>query len=148
MPLALFSYCHWQLHPTNNPGGTQYKRPYGNVLQTWIAKSASWYINDPLFYAKFGIWMDRFSKFSPIWAKIGSNLTKFEKKKSGNFGQNLAQNRTDWYINGMMPPSGMCLPKPKLRTPLQQPMVCFKFNLQLKFFHIWLMFWCIKSIYM
>ena len=29
-------------------GGTQYKRPYGDVPPTWVAKSASWYMNDPL----------------------------------------------------------------------------------------------------
>ena len=29
-------------------GGTQYKRPYGNVPPTQVAKSASWYVNDPL----------------------------------------------------------------------------------------------------
>ena len=29
-------------------GGTQYKRPYGDVSPTWVAKSASWYLNDPL----------------------------------------------------------------------------------------------------
>ena len=34
--------------------------------------TASWYIADPLFYAKFSIWVGRFSKFYP-------NLLKFEK---------------------------------------------------------------------
>ena len=35
--------------------GTQYKRPYGDVPPTWVAKSASWYMNDPLFNTKFCI---------------------------------------------------------------------------------------------
>ena len=29
---------------STTPGGTQYKSPYGDVLQTWVKKSASWYI--------------------------------------------------------------------------------------------------------
>ena len=29
-------------------GGTQYKRPCGDMLPTWVGKSASWYMNDPL----------------------------------------------------------------------------------------------------
>ena len=33
---------------TPGEGGTQYKRPYGDVPQTWVAKSASWYMNDLL----------------------------------------------------------------------------------------------------
>ena len=28
--------------------GTQYRRSYGDVPPTWIAKSVSWYMNDPL----------------------------------------------------------------------------------------------------
>ena len=36
-------------------GSTQYKRPYRDVPPTWVAKSASWYLNDPLKNAKFGI---------------------------------------------------------------------------------------------
>ena len=36
-----------------------------DVPQTWIAKSASWYINDLLFYAKFGMseWVDFYKIF-------------------------------------------------------------------------------------
>ena len=30
------------------PGFSQYKRPYRDVLSTWVAKSAPWYMNDPL----------------------------------------------------------------------------------------------------
>ena len=44
-------------------GGTQYKRLYGDVPPTWVAKSASWYINDPLFCAKCGLWIGPFFKF-------------------------------------------------------------------------------------
>ena len=29
-------------------GGCQYKRPHGDMLPTRVAKSASWYMNDPL----------------------------------------------------------------------------------------------------
>ena len=29
------------------PWGTQYKRPNRDVPPTWVAKLASWYINDP-----------------------------------------------------------------------------------------------------
>lgn len=40
--------------PLLHPGrGTQYNTPYGDVPPYWKAKSASWYINGPLFYAKF-----------------------------------------------------------------------------------------------
>ena len=40
-------------------------------------------------------WVDfqNFPKFEP---KLDSNLNK----KNGNFGQNLAKNRMDWYMNG------------------------------------------------
>ena len=27
-------------------GDTQYRRPYGDVPPTWVAKSATWYMND------------------------------------------------------------------------------------------------------
>ena len=76
-------------------GGTLYKRPYGDVPPTWVAKSASWYISDPLQNAKFGIWMINFSKFSQIWA----NLKKFGKNRVILL-KNLAQNWADWYKNG------------------------------------------------
>ena len=39
------------------------------------------FIDDPLFYAKFYIWMGRFSKFPQILAKIDPNLRKREKKR-------------------------------------------------------------------
>ena len=109
---------------------TQYKRPYGDMPPTLVAKSASQYINNPLFYAKYGIWMGQFfqisknlsqNKFKKIWKK---------KKGGGNFGQNSAQNRADWYMNGSLflgklvlvwikfqIPSGTSLPKPNLSYP-------------------------------
>ena len=41
---------------------------------TWVAKSASWYMNDPFKNAEFGIWMGWFFKifpnFSQIWLKL------------------------------------------------------------------------------
>ena len=48
------------------PRGTQCKRHYRDVLPTWVAKLASWFMNDPyktqnLVYE----WVD-FSKFSQI----------------------------------------------------------------------------------
>ena len=57
-------------------GGTQYKRPYGDMPPTWVAKSASWYLNDPLKSAKFGIWMSRFFKIFP---NLSQNWLKFKK---------------------------------------------------------------------
>ena len=49
-------------------------------------------MNDPLWNAKFGMWMGRFVQ---IWAKIDSNLRKFWKK-SGDFAQNLGQLVYEW----------------------------------------------------
>ena len=72
------------------------KRPYGDVPPTWVAKSASWYINDPLcrnWYMNGSIFQF-FQKFEPNWF----NLRKLEEKKSGDFGQNLAL----WYMNGSL----------------------------------------------
>ena len=48
-------------------GGSQYKRPYGDVPPTWVAKSASWYMNDP--FIKCKIWYVNgsvFKNFSQI----------------------------------------------------------------------------------
>ena len=82
-------------------GGTQYKRPYGDVPPTWVAKSASWYINDPLldsyFMQNLVYEWDFFFKFEPNWFKFKEIL-----EKSGNFGQNLVQNQADWYMNGSL----------------------------------------------
>ena len=56
--------------------GTQYKRLYGDELLTLVAKSASWYINNPLFYAKF--WYRNGS----IFLNLSQNLKKIEKKRA------------------------------------------------------------------
>ena len=82
-------YFWKKLPPHPGGGGTQYRRPYGDVPQTWVAKSAFWYMNDPLFDAKFDIWMGYFVKIFPNFSQ---NWLKFKKiwKKLGNFGQNLA----------------------------------------------------------
>ena len=44
-----------QLWMIRGEGGTRYKRSYRDVLPAWVTKSASWYMNDPLKSAKFGI---------------------------------------------------------------------------------------------
>ena len=78
---SAFAYtllCNYNYGYHNEGRGCWYKRPLGNIWQTWVAKSASWF-NGPLFYAKFGIWMSRFSKFPQIWTKISSNFRIFEK---------------------------------------------------------------------
>ena len=54
-------------------GGTQYKRPYKDVPPTWVAKSASWSLNDLLFYAKFGKWMGKFFNY---FLKLKPNLAQ------------------------------------------------------------------------
>ena len=56
--------------------GTQYKRPYENVPPIWVAKSASWYMNDPLWNAEFGVWMGQFFK---IFSNLSQNWPKFKK---------------------------------------------------------------------
>ena len=42
--------CNFAVESHVNPRGVgiQYKRPYKDVPPTWVAKSASWYMNDPL----------------------------------------------------------------------------------------------------
>ena len=102
---------------------TQYKKSYRDVPQIWVAKSASWNINDPLSNAKFGTvyeWVD-FSKKVP---NLSQNWLKFKEicEKSGNFGQNLAQNYAklvyEWsffvgkmvYMVHFQIPSGTSLP--------------------------------------
>ena len=54
--LPVTEYRRDNLGNSGRGGGTQYKRPRGggDVLSTWVAKSASWYMNDPLCNA-FGI---------------------------------------------------------------------------------------------
>ena len=74
---------------------------------TWVAKSASWYINDPLFHAKFwyknGSIVQIFLKFEPKSKKWKIKQTKQNKTKNqqvifANFGQNFAKNQGGWYI--------------------------------------------------
>ena len=71
--------------------GTQYKRPYidGDMPPTWVAKSASWYMNGSIFQ---------------IFPNLSQNWLKFKKilEKLGDFAQNLAQNWGDWYMNGSL----------------------------------------------
>ena len=45
--------------------------------------------------------MGRFFKISP---NLSQNWLKFQKilEKSGDFAQNLAQNWSDWYMNGSL----------------------------------------------
>jgi hypothetical protein len=105
-------------------GGTQYKWPYGDVPQTWVAFSALWYINDPLFFYS-GISMTPFSwsnlvyrwvvfsKFSQFFWKIGQFCllgAKFARKFQKNpnifgkfwgFGISMGQIfKENWYIHG------------------------------------------------
>ena len=63
------------------PGDTRYNATYGDVLPTWVAKSDSWYMNDPLQMQNLVYeWVD-FAKFFQIRAKIGSHLSKFWKNR-------------------------------------------------------------------
>ena len=82
-------------------GSSQYKRPYRDVPPTWVAKSTSWYMNDPLQNAKFGIWMCQCFQICP---NLGQNWLKFNKifEKLGYFAHNLAKNWTDWCMNGSL----------------------------------------------
>ena len=99
--LSFFPFPHLN-HSVSIPGGySVQKRPYGDVPPTWVAESASWYMNDPLENAKFGIWMGRCFKISPNWSQ---NWLKFKKilEKSGDFAQNLMQNWSNWYMKGSL----------------------------------------------
>ena len=69
----------------NMPKGTRYKKPDRDVLPKMHYKMQN------LVYE----WVN-FSKFAQIWAKIGSNLRTFEKMGD------LAQNKTDWFMNGSL----------------------------------------------
>ena len=88
----------------------------------WVAKSASWYMNDPLIKCK--IWyMNRliFQNFP----KIGSNLRKFWKNqvicsKFGPIGIWMGHFfLKNWYLYGSTTKfgGGTSLPKPNLSTP-------------------------------
>ena len=120
------SQHHHRWHGLGGGGrNTQYKRPV-NVLPTLVAKSTSWYMKDPLWNAKFGVWMDRESKFSQFWAKIGSNLRKFWKKwvilfkvwrKIGPIGKSLKKKKMVRAYGSFKFRGGTSLPKPNLSTP-------------------------------
>ena len=86
---------------TQGLGDTQYKRPYGDVPPTWVAKSASWYMNDP---HKVQNVVYEWGNFSIFFLNLNKNWLKFKKiwEKSGDFAQNLVQNWTDWYMNGSL----------------------------------------------
>ena len=71
------------------------KDPTGTCRPTWVAKSASWHMNDPLKNAKIGYMNGLiFQKFCQNWLKFKKILEKL-----GDFAQNLAQNWADWYIS-------------------------------------------------
>ena len=86
-PLQQISSNIFEAFADLGPGVLSTKRSVGMCHKRWVAKSASWFINDPLFYANFGMcyfeWVN-FSKFQ----KIGSNLRKVEKIVGSS--QNLA----------------------------------------------------------
>ena len=78
-------------------GGTQYKRLYGDVPLTWVAKSASWYMNDHLIKCKIQYtyeWID-LSKFPQIWAKTLENFGKIGWFCS-NFGPKFCRLENEW----------------------------------------------------
>ena len=79
------------------PGGTQYKSAYRDVPQTWVAKSASWFINDPLL--QFGIWMGRFFK-------MFSNLRKFEKNWSKIVPKSVIGRNGSLFLGKLVPVCG------------------------------------------
>ena len=97
--------------------GTQYKRPYRDVPQTWVPKSASWFINDPFFYAKFGM--------NGLIFTIFSNLKKIGKKnqvilviiwlKLGQWVYERVTFSSIYYMYGSLFSNSL----PKNETPLQ-----------------------------
>ena len=133
MPLILPSLKHrtsWNVFWYPGGGGVLGTKDHGDVPLTWVAKSASWYINDSLFNAKFGtdIWMGQFLSFLSTLSQVGLNLRTFEKK-SGNLVK-IWPKMADWYMNVSLLlaklvyawvqfqiPSGTSLPKPNLSYP-------------------------------
>ena len=82
-------------------GGTQYKRPNMDVLPTLVAKSASWYINDPLCYAKFGIWMGQFFKIFPQKFQKNQVISVKIRLKIGLIGMWIGHFFLEnWYMYG------------------------------------------------
>ena len=83
-------------------GGTQYKIPYGNVPPTWVAKSASLYMNDTyntlikspmkckVWYVNWPIFQNYMNgSIFQSFPKIKPKLAQIKKKmqKSGDFAQ-------------------------------------------------------------
>ena len=64
--------------------GNWYKRLYGDVPSTWVAKAASWYMNGPLYNTEFGICMGQFFQIFQI-----SNLTHNWNMKGSLFLEKL-----------------------------------------------------------
>ena len=82
--------CWGVHHQRQVDGGTQYKRPYGDVPPTWVAKSASWYINDPLWNAKLVYEWVIFLKLKKIFgrwfcSKFGPKLDQLIYVWMGHF---------------------------------------------------------------
>ena len=107
------------------------KRSYRDVPPTLMANSGSWYMNDPLQNAKFGMIMGWFFKIFPNFSQ---NWLKFKKilEKSGirwfgpKFGKKLSRlvfelvtSLTNRYLYGFTFKfcSSTSLPKPNLSTP-------------------------------
>ena len=73
---------------TTRDGGTQYERPYRDMLPTWVAKSAFWYMNDPL--QKYKIWymngliFQNWLKLRKFWKNQEILLTIWHKVKPVN----------------------------------------------------------------
>ena len=60
------------------------------LVYEWpLIRCKIWYMNGTIF---------------KIWPNLSQNWLKFKKilEKIGNFVQNLAQNRADWYMNGLL----------------------------------------------
>ena len=75
-------------------GGTQYKSAnMGSKISLLVYE---W----PLIKCKLGICMCRFFKICPKLSHIWLRFKKNFFKNQGDFAQNLAQNWTDWYMNG------------------------------------------------
>ena len=102
---------HFFLKKWYGGGGTRYKRPYKDVLPTWVAKWAPWYMNNPLWMQNLAYEWGDFLKFHQIWANyfgkigpIGTWMGHFFLKK--------------WYLYGStFQFRGITsLPKPNLST--------------------------------
>ena len=77
-------------------GGTQYKLSYTNVPPTYLANSVSWYVNERLWNANFGIWLGCF------FTILSQTRLKFRYifEKLGDFGQTLLRPISIWWWMG------------------------------------------------